>query len=132
MHASSPSFLRNALLLDAVASGATGALAMLAAGPVSSLTHLPPGLLRGAGAVLLPYAAFVLWLGLRAAPARSLVLAVVAINALWAMESGLVLALGWVQPNALGAAFVLAQALVVAGFGGLQWAALRNAAPRHA
>ncbi|MCR0984617.1 hypothetical protein [Roseomonas populi] len=127
-----PPSLRNALVLDAVASGATGALGLLAAGPLSGLTHLPPGLLRGAGAVLLPYAAFVLWLGLRTALARGLVLAVVAINALWAVESGLVLALGWVQPNALGAAFVLAQAVVVAAFGGLQWAALRNAAPRHA
>ncbi|WP_338664277.1 hypothetical protein VQH23_03745 [Pararoseomonas sp. SCSIO 73927] len=132
MHASSPSLLRNALLLDAVASGATGALALLAAGPLSALTQLPPGLLGGAGAVLLPYAAFVLWLGLRAAPPRRLVLAVVAINALWAVESGLVLTLGWVHPNALGAAFVLAQGVVVAAFGGLQWAALRNAAPHPA
>ena len=118
-------FLRRALLLDAVASGATGALMLLAAGPVSDLTHLPPGLLRGAGAVLLPYAAFVAWLGLRAAPARALVLAVVAINALWVVESVGILALGWVASNMLGAAFVLAQALVVAIFAGLQGAALR-------
>jgi hypothetical protein len=122
-------FLRRALLLDAVASGATGALMLLAAGPLSGLTHLPPGLLRGAGAVLLPYAAFVGWLGLRTAPSRAMVLAVFAINALWAVDSVAILALGWVAPNALGAAFVLAQALVVAAFAGLQAAALRGTQP---
>ncbi|HEY8611928.1 MAG TPA: hypothetical protein VIL69_11625 [Roseomonas sp.] len=119
-------FLRRALLLDAVASGATGALMLLAAGPVSGFTHLPPGLLRGAGAALLPYAAFVAWLGLRAAPSRAMVLAVIAINALWAFESAAILALGWVAPNTLGIVFVLAQALVVAAFAGLQAAALRG------
>ncbi|WP_458094061.1 hypothetical protein [Roseomonas sp. WA12] len=120
--------LRRALLLDAVASGATGALMLLAAGPFSGLTHLPPGLLRGAGAVLLPYAAFVLWLGLRTAPPQGLVRAVVAINALWVVESLGILLLGWVVPNMLGAGFVLAQALVVAVFTGLQAAALRGSA----
>jgi len=122
-------FLRRALLLDAVASGATGALMLLAAHPVAELTHLPPGLLRWAGAALLPYAAFVAWLGLRDAPSRALVLAVIAINALWALDSAAILALGWVAPNALGTAFVLAQALVVASFAGLQAIALRGTAP---
>ncbi|WP_424134745.1 hypothetical protein [Roseomonas chloroacetimidivorans] len=119
-------FLRRALLLDAVASGATGALMLLAAGPLAGHTHLPQELLRGAGAVLLPYAAFVAWLGLRAMPARGMVLAVVAINALWVVESVGILALGWVVPNLLGAGFVLAQALVVAIFAALQGAALRG------
>ena len=120
--------LRRALLLDAAASGATGALMLLAAGPLADLTALPPGLLRAAGAVLVPYAGFVLWLGRQAAPVRGLVLAVIAINALWAAESVAILALGWVTPNALGGAFVLAQALVVAAFAGLQAAGLRGTA----
>jgi len=121
-------FLRRALLLDAAASGATGALMLLAAGPLADVTQLPPGLLRAAGAVLVPYAGFVLWLGRQAAPVRGLVLAVIAINALWAAESVAILALGWVTPNALGGAFVLAQALVVAAFAGLQAAGLRGTA----
>jgi hypothetical protein len=125
-------FLRRALLLDALASGATGALMLLAAGPLAGLTLLPPGLLRAAGVVLIPYAVFVAWLGTRDAPARPLVMAIIAINALWAVESAGILALGWVAPNALGIAFVLAQALVVAGFAGLQWMALRSALPRLA
>ncbi len=37
------------------------------------------------------------------------------------------LVLGWLQPNALGVAFVLAQAAVVAGFAGLQIFAIRGA-----
>ncbi|MBI0536682.1 hypothetical protein D9599_13960 [Roseomonas sp. KE2513] len=121
-------FLRRALLLDAAASGATGALMLLATGPLADLTALPPGLLRVAGAVLLPYAGFVLWLGRHAAPARALVLAVIGINLLWAAESVAILALGWVAPNALGTAFVLTQALVVAAFAGLQAAGLRSTA----
>ena len=119
-------FLRRALLLDAAASGATGALMLLAARPLADLTALPPGLLRAAGAVLLPYAAFVLWLARHAAPARPLILAVIGINALWVAESVAILALGWVAPNTLGVAFVLAQALVVAVFAGLQAAGLRG------
>ena len=124
MNASSS--LRRALLLDAAASGATGALMLLAAGPLAGLTQLPPGLLQAAGAVLIPYAAFVLWLARRPFPARSLVLAVIALNVLWAAESAAILALGWVAPNALGQAFVLVQALVVAGFAGWQATALRG------
>ncbi|TPG57209.1 hypothetical protein EAH89_12215 [Roseomonas nepalensis] len=122
-------FLRRALLLDAAASGATGALMLLAASPLAELTLLPPGLLRAAGAVLIPYTAFVLWLGRHAAPPRGLVRAVVAINLLWTVESVAILALGWVSPNALGTAFVLAQALAVLAFAGLQAAGLRGAAP---
>ena len=124
MNASSS--LRRALLLDAAASGATGALMLLAAGPLAGLTELPPGLLRAAGAALVPYAAFVLWLARRPFPARPLVVAVIALNVLWAAESAAILALGWVAPNALGQAFVLAQALVVAGFAGWQATALRS------
>lgn len=124
------SFLRFALLGDAAASGATGLLLAAGAGALASLLGLPEGLLRGAGLVLLPYAAFVAWIGARRGGApRNAVRAVVAINLLWALDSVLLLALGPVSPNGFGTAFVLAQALVVLGFGALQWTALRGAAP---
>jgi hypothetical protein len=123
-------FLRFALLGDAAASGATGLLLAAGAGALAPLLGLPEGLLRIAGLVLLPYAAFVAWIGTRSGGApRNAVRAVVAINLLWALDSALLLALGPVSPNGLGTAFVLAQALVVLGFAAMQWTALRGAAP---
>ena len=122
-------FLRFALLGDAAASGATGLLLAAGAGSLASLLGLPEGLLRVAGLLLLPYAAFVAWAGTRDGVPRNAVRAVVAINALWALDSALLLAVGPVSPNGLGVAFVLAQALVVAGFAAMQWTALRGAAP---
>ena len=123
-------FLRFALLGDAAASGATGLLLAAGAGFLASLLGLPEGLLRVAGLVLLPYAAFVAWLGTRGAgPARNAVRAVVVVNLLWALDSVLLLALGPVAPNGFGVAFVLAQALAVLGFAAMQWTALRGVAP---
>lgn len=119
-----PMFLRRVLLADALASGATGLLA--AAVPLSALLGLPDGLLRGAGLLLLPYAALVAWLALRAAPPpRWAVWCVVTVNALWAADSVILLLSGHVAPTALGTAFVLFQAAVVAGFALLQAMALR-------
>ncbi len=122
-------FLRFALLGDAAASGATGLLLAAGAGALAPLLGLPEGLLRVSGLALLPYAAFVAWIGARnGGVPRNAVRAVVAVNLLWALDSALLLALGPVSPNGLGVAFVLAQALVVAGFAAMQWTALRGAA----
>ncbi len=126
-------FLRFALLGDAAASGATGLLLAAGAGALAPLLGLPEGLLRAAGLLLLPYAAFVAWIGARNGGApRNAVRAVVAVNLLWALDSVLLLAIGPVAPNGLGVAFVLAQALVVLGFAAMQWTALRGAAPARA
>jgi hypothetical protein len=123
-------FLRFALLGDAAASGATGLLLAAGAGALASLLGLPEGLLRVAGLLLLPYAAFVAWAGTRdGGVPRNAVRAVVAVNLLWVLDSVLLLAIAPVSPNGLGVAFVLAQALVVAGFAAMQWTALRGAAP---
>lgn len=124
-------FLRLALLGDAAASGATGLLLAAAAGPLAGLLGLPEPLLRVAGLLLLPYAAFVAWAGTRAAPARTAVRAIIAVNLLWVADSVLLLlgpALAGLRPTALGVAFVLFQAAVVLGFAVAQWIALRRAA----
>ena len=129
------SFLRFALLGDAAASGATGLLLATSAGALAPLLGLPEGLLRGAGLLLLPYAAFVAWLGARRGGGcvpRNAVRAVVAINLLWALDSVLLLEMGRVSPTGLGIAFVLAQAAVVLGFAGAQWMALRGGAAAQA
>jgi hypothetical protein len=56
-------FLRYALLADAIASGATGLLLIVGAGLLESFTNIPVALAREAGLVLIPYVAFVATVG---------------------------------------------------------------------
>jgi hypothetical protein len=122
----SSTFLRRALVLDAIASGATGLLLIAGAGLLEGLLGLPAGLLRGAGLVLVPYVAFVIFTGTRVAIAQPAVWTIIAANALWAVASILLLVSGWVAPTALGYAFVIAQATVVALLGELQYVGVRR------
>ena len=123
------SLLRYALLGDALASGATGLLASAGAGLLAPVLGLPEPLLRYAGLALLPYASIVAVLGTRTSVSRGAVWAVVVINALWTLDSVLLLASGWVAPTTLGAAFVVAQGLVVAAFAAAQARGLGSNAP---
>jgi hypothetical protein len=118
--------LRKALLADALLSGITGLVLLLAAGPLATLEGLPVGLLRWSGIILIPFAAFVAWLGTRERVQRPLVFAVVACNALWALDSVLLLVTGWVEPTILGEVFVLGQAAVVAVLAELEFIGLRR------
>ena len=121
-------FLRNVLLLDAAASGATAALLIAGAGLLDGLLGLPVALMREAGLILVPYVAFVAWVGTRETTVRGAVWAIVAANALWAVASVCLLVSGLVAPTMLGYAFVLAQAAVVALLGELQYAGLKRPA----
>ena len=116
--------LRPALLLDAAASGGLGALTLVFAGPLSGLLGLPAGLLTWAGLVLLPFAT-ALVVASRRSP-RWAGWAVVGVNVFWVADSLVLLLSGWAAPTAFGVAFVLAQAMAVAAFAGLQAAALRR------
>lgn len=122
----SSSFLRRALMLDAVASGAAGLLMISGAGLLEGLLGLPAALLRGAGLMLVPYVAFVIWAGTRETISRPAVWTIIAANALWAAASGLLLVSGLVAPTLLGYAFVIGQAAVVAVLGELQYVGLRR------
>ena len=121
-------FLRTVLFADALVSGATGLLMTLAAGLLEPILQMPATLLRGAGLALLPYAAFVAMLGRRDVVARGMVWAVVACNALWAVDCVALLFTGWIDPSGLGVAFILLQAVVVAAFAELQVIGLRRLA----
>jgi hypothetical protein len=121
-------FLRNVLALDAAASGATGLLLVAGAGVLEDFLGLPTALMREAGLILLPYVAFVAWVGTREPIARSAVWAIIAANALWALASVGLLVSGLVLPTPLGYAFVIAQAAVVALLGELQYAGLKRPA----
>jgi hypothetical protein len=119
-------FLRYALLADAVASGATGLLMIAGAGLLEGLLGLPVALMREAGLVLVPYVAFVAWVGTRAEISRPAVQAVIVMNALWVVGSVVVLAGGFVAPTVLGYAFVIVQAVVVGVLAELQFIGLRR------
>ena len=118
-------FLRYALLADAVASGATGLLMIAGAGLLEGLLGLPTALMREAGLVLVPYVAFVAWAGTRETISRVAVQAIIAMNVLWVIGSAVVL-FAFVAPTLLGYAFVIAQAIVVGVFAELQFIGLRR------
>jgi hypothetical protein len=119
------SFLRNALLIDAAASGATGLLMIAGAGLLEGLLGLPAALLRGAGLVLVPYVAFVVWAGTRREIAAGAVWAIIVANAGWAIASVFLL-IGTLTPTLLGYVFVIGQALVVALLGEVQCVGLKR------
>ena len=126
----SPSrLLRLALLGDALASGATGLLLAAGAGPLERWLGLPTDLMRSCGVFLLVYAAGVAWLGRRSLVPPGAVWTVIVLNALWVLDSILLLLNGSLAPTSLGMAFVIAQAIVVAAFAELQYVGLRQRTP---
>ena len=123
---SNTSFLRTVLMLDAVASGATGLLLIVGAGLLEPWLSLPVALMRTAGFILVPYVAFVAFVGTRETISRSAVGLIIAVNIVWALASFGLLMSSYVAPSALGYAFVAAQAIVVAALGVLQYVGLNR------
>lgn len=121
---SSPRALKNVLLLDAIATLATAVLLVAGAGLLGDLLGLPVSFLRWAGLVLLPFVVFVMWMARREFPPVPAVWVIVAANCLWVALSAILVIGPWLQPTAFGIAFILAQALVVAGFADMQAIAL--------
>ena len=120
------SLLRNALLADALLSGATAMLLVAAAGPLSGLLGLSVGLLRGSGLFILPFVALAASIRLRTRISRTPIFVLVVCNALWAVDSVLVLLLGWIEPTVLGEVFVVGQAVIVGVLAELQFIGLRR------
>ena len=119
--------LRFALLLDGVATGANGVLYLAGAPLLDGWLGLPTGVLMAVGAFLVAYAALVLRLATRERMPRAAVVAVIAANALWVVESLLALALDWFTPTAVGQVLIAVQAVLVAGLAALQYVGLRRA-----
>ena len=120
------SWLRQVLLADAVVSGATGVLLAGGAPFLVGLLALPEPLLRYAGLILLPYAAFVAVVATRMHIPAVTVWAVIILNTLWVLHSIGLLLTGWVAPNLFGYGFIIVQAAVVALFAELQFLAVRR------
>lgn len=119
--------LRNAFMLDAVVSGAAAVLMIAGAPFLEPLLQLPQPLLIGAGLVLVPYVALLIALSRRPTVSRLVLIDVIGLNVLWASASIGLLLTGWVEPSALGYAFVIAQAAAVALFAEIQFIAMRRA-----
>ena len=124
----SSTFLRRVLLLDGVSSGGMGVLLLTCSGLLAGLLNLPAELLREAGFVLVPFGLAVGFLGTRERLSRVAVWAVIGINAVWAIDSVVLLFTGWVQPNLLGTVFVLGQAAFVAVMAELEVIGMRKSA----
>jgi hypothetical protein len=120
-------FLQRVLWFDAATCLVTGTVFLTASSTVEQLFAIPAALARALAVVLLAFGAFVAWVGARRELIRPAVRAIVVVNALWALESVLALVFGWLQPNALGQWFVIAQALAVAVIAELQFIGLRRA-----
>ena|SRR5829696_861388 len=121
-------FLRRVLFADAATCVATGLLLMLGSSLFDQYLGLPAALSRYAGVSLLPFAALLVYLATHEKLSPPALWAVVLLNVLWTADSFLLLLTGWVAPNELGYAFVIAQALGVATFAGLEYIGLRRAA----
>jgi hypothetical protein len=119
-------FLRRALLADAVISGATGLLMLTGASLLETWLGVPAALMRVAGVVLLPFAGLVVYLSKRSQISRSGVWTVIALNVAWVAGSVLLLVSRSIEPTTLGIAFIGAQSLAVAFFAEVQYVGLRK------
>lgn len=120
-------FLRRVLQFDAVTCVLMGILLLAAGGALEQLLAIPAALSRAAGVVLLVFAAAVGYVGTHDELLRRAVWAIAGLNILWTVGSIFALVVGWLEPNALGQAFVVAQAVAVAVLAELEVVGLQRA-----
>ncbi|MFI6795293.1 hypothetical protein [Streptosporangium canum] len=118
--------LRFALKLDAMGSGANGVVYVVAAALFGEMFGLPAAFLYPTGAFLVAWAATLLFLASRPTVSKVAVGVVMAVNIAWVAASAELLIADWLPLTGLGTTLVIAQAVVVAGFTGLQFAGLRR------
>ena len=118
--------LRQALVADATTSAAFGPRDADRCRALERRLRPAGDAAAGRSLVLLPYAAFIGWLGLRETIGKPVAWAVVLGNALWVLDSILLLASGWVSPTSAGYAFVIAQGFVVLMYAEFQVVGLRR------
>lgn len=123
---SSTLFLRRVLALDALSCAGMGVLLAAAADSLAPLFGIPEGLVRGAGLLLLPVAAFMGGLASRPSPQPPLVWVVIVGNLAWVVESFVLIGQQGAAITALGTAFVGAQAAIVLALAGLEYMGLRR------
>ena len=120
--------LKNALRVDALVSGATGVLQLVATDKLAMLLDLPRGLLSVSGEFLLAYALALLVMAGRQRLLSWAVMFIVLGNLLWGVACVVLPIEGILAPNALGWGFLGVQVAAVAVFAVLEWLGLRNSA----
>jgi len=123
-------FLRQALLLDAGASGLMGIVMAAAPGFVGRLLNLPTGFVLGIGLFFVVFA--VTLLVLRRYPMPALIWLVILGNAAWGIASIAVLFTGLLTPNTFGIAVIVVQAVAVFVFAELEFMGQRRLMPAMA
>lgn len=116
--------LRNALMLDALVSGAAAILMAAGSSILAPFLELPADLLLWAGLALVPFVVMLVVVARRPSAPRFVLVDIVVVNVAWVVASFAILLTGAVEPNLLGIAFVAAQALAVALFAALQFVGL--------
>jgi hypothetical protein len=112
--------LRRLLTINGAANAAGGALLLPLARTLQAPTGLSTGLLAGIGVFYLVYGAAMWLAATRPRPRAAVIVAVIALNPLWALACLLLLTTG---PTMLGAVLLATEAAVVTGFAALQFAA---------
>ena len=127
MSRSTPSLLRGAFGLDAIATGGLGLVLALAAEQLHPWLEIPVMLLRCAGLACVVFAAWLAMTLMLQRLTRRTVMFAIAVNLAWVLASFVLLAGGLVDPTALGVAFVIAQAGAVAVFAWLEYLGMKRA-----
>ena len=119
-------FLRTVLRIDALTCLLTGVMSVALRGVLSEWFGLSAALVAGSGIALLAVGAFILFAAKNVPALRWPVWVVVLGNAGWVLASVLLLISGLEQPTALGTAYVIGQAVIVAVLAELEYVGLRK------
>jgi hypothetical protein len=120
------SFLRRAIQADGALSAVSGLACLAGAGWLAAQLGLPAAAIYALGAVLLGYAVFLLAVAAREPISRRAVIAALALDVVWVLDSIVLLASGWLALTTAGWWIVVVAALLVADFGVLKYVWLRR------
>ncbi len=119
--------VHRALRANAIFSGMSGALLVLAGSAIAPLVGLESaGLIAAIGTGLLVYGGVLFYVARQSVPARRDVLTFIALDVAWVLGSVLLLLLAWRQLPTTGRWLIAVLAVVVEGFATLQLLSLRR------
>lgn len=120
------SLLRRAIQADGAFSILSGLGCLAGAGWLAAQLGVPPVAMYVLGAVLLGYAVFLFAVAAREPISRRAVIAALALDVVWVLDSIVLLATGWLALTTTGWWITVVVALLVADFGALKYAGLRR------
>lgn len=123
-----PTLLRRALQADAIISGISVVVLIAGADALAPLLGIPAIGLRGVGMAFVLFVALVAYTATRPVIGRRGAQTVMVLNALWVVDSIILLAAGVLPLTQLGFGFMVFQAAVVGLLAGAQLLGLRQAA----